>query len=229
MRIWLRLSLLVCPFYFPLRKEVAWESHWKPREPRKLRERRDGHFANHPFEIQQIPVFRGNHEMIFLKTTPDQNHPLLALWTMVRHGHFLRSFCLLFFRGKAILKDVAAILPEGVLDQNGQNEHFGQNYLILNRWVHQPHWSHFYFLGAFPGAISRLSLKLFFGLPHKQQIGVKHFWARESELERNADKFGREFWAWILGGCLKPWKTRPKHLQKKTAIKLRWEIRRLFS
>ena len=32
------------------------------------------------------------------------------------------------------------------------------------------------------------------------------------KLERNADKFGREFWAWIFGGGLKPWKNQVNKL-----------------
>ena len=56
-----------------------------------------------------------------------------------------------------------------------------------------------------------------------------NFGFEKVKLERNADNFGREFWAWIFWVAWTPGKTRPKNSLSRFAIKIRWEIRRQFS
>ena len=56
----------------------------------------------------------------------------------------------------------------------------------------------------------------FLGLPPKQNIGANQFWFEKVKLERNADKFGRDF----LRVGLKPWKNKAKTF----AVKIRHQI-----
>ena len=58
-------------------------------------------------------------------------------------------------------------------------------------------------------------LRVNLGFPHKQNIGMKNVGFEKVKLERNADNSGREFWARIFCGGLKPWKNKAEKFAEK--------------
>ena len=69
--------------------------------------------------------------------------------------------------------------------------------------------------------------------PVSRQSAWNTFGSKNVKLERNADKFEREFWAWLFWvppGGLKPWRNNGlKNSRENFAVKIRWEFCRQFS